>query len=154
MAIWLEFYNIIVPIKVIENKYPGGFKAFKEANKENFEPADSDLPFLWHDIHLCRIEGAMNLEDLQEKLDEVQKLMNLKVLETIDGLSTFKDVYITGAYQGSNCPCHWIVEDMKRISWGKDPLTGEPYTSIVEFCYLKGTELGLIAPLEEESIYE
>jgi hypothetical protein len=151
MAIWLEFYNIIMPISIIEKKYLGGFDAFKSSRKEMFAPEENTFPYLWHDDYLCRVAGAMNTEDIDFHLEELQKEMDLQVLGTVNGKTQFNDLYITGAYQGASYDCDWIDDGFKTINWREHPLTGEPDSIPVDFAFLKGTEPGLISPLESES---
>src|SRR5690606_41785357 len=56
MAVLIDFFNIIVPIKTIESKYPGGWNACLNDHKNALGHT------VWHDGHLFR-DGAMNSID-------------------------------------------------------------------------------------------
>uniref|UniRef100_UPI00404734F0 hypothetical protein n=2 Tax=Pseudomonadati TaxID=3379134 RepID=UPI00404734F0 len=56
MAVLIDFFNIIVPIKTIERKYPGGWNACLNDHKDVLGHT------VWHDDHLFR-DGAMNSID-------------------------------------------------------------------------------------------
>ena len=57
MAIKLEFYDLIVPIKTIQKKYPGGWK-------QCLKDHDGDIGGrVWYDEHLFR-DGAMSPNDI------------------------------------------------------------------------------------------
>lgn len=141
MAILLEFYNIIMPISVIDQKYPGGFRAFKESRRQMFEWEGDQLPSLWHDEHLCRVGGAMDPADIDDHVKTLKKEMDIDVLREHNGKRKFKDVYIDGAYQGAAYQCDWISEGSSLIDLGGDV----SYTA--EYVHLSGTEPGQIIPL-------
>jgi len=57
MAIKLEFYDFIIPIKTIQKKYPGGWK-------KCLKDHDGDIGGrVWYDEHLFR-DGAMSPNDI------------------------------------------------------------------------------------------
>ena len=57
MAIKLEFYDLIIPIKTIQKKYPGGWK-------QCLKDHDGDIGRrVWYDEHLFR-DGAMSPNDI------------------------------------------------------------------------------------------
>ena len=146
MAIWLEFYNIIMPIKVIEGKYPGGFPAYKADHIHLFLPAsEGQQPFCWHDDHLCRVDGAMAGDRLSSLIDDLKSIMDIQVLETVNGCQQFKDVYVTGQYLGSNYPCNWIETDSGFVRMSNSA-TGDTISYPCEYAYMKGTEPGIIQP--------
>ena len=65
MAIYLEFYNLLIRREAIEKKYPGGWKSFSEENPAN-------LVDYWDD-HLFRT-GAMNAYDIEGAIGWAEKL--------------------------------------------------------------------------------
>ena len=57
MAIKLEFFDLIVPIKNIKQKYPGGWKQCLKDHDSNSGGR------VWYDEHLFR-DGAMSPNDI------------------------------------------------------------------------------------------
>jgi hypothetical protein len=63
MAIATEFIDFIVPIKVIEQKYPGGWEQCLEDHKDLIGGR------VWYDEHLFR-DGAMNPMDIERLVND------------------------------------------------------------------------------------
>jgi hypothetical protein len=63
MAVQLEFINFIVPIKVIKQKYPGGWEQCLKDHEDLIGGR------VWFDEHLLR-DGAMNPLDISYLLEE------------------------------------------------------------------------------------
>ena len=147
MAVWLEFYNIIMPIQVIEKKYRGGFAAYKKDNMEHFHPANGDnLPYAWHDQYLCRVHGAMNTDDLHLRLQQLESQMAIDVLETVNGDKQLKDVYVSGQYLGSHYPCRWIATGSMFAEQSGD-IEENFFQYPCDFAFMKGTTPGRLEPL-------
>ena len=100
MAIKLEFYDLIVPIKTIKKKYPGGWEQCLKDHEGNIGGR------VWYDEHLFR-DGAMNPGDIGKLVDwwrekgfhthvegDNPKWVDVCVVETISG--------------GTTLPCDWI----------------------------------------------
>ena len=100
MAIKLEFYDLIVPVKTIQKKYPGGWK-------KCLKDHDGDIGGrVWYDEHLFR-DGAMSPNDIGNLVEwwtdkgfdahdegEKPKWLDFCVVQSIFG--------------GPTLPCDWI----------------------------------------------
>lgn len=107
MAIMTEFINFIVPIKTIEEKYPGGWFQCKE------DYADVMWGRVWHDQHLFR-DGAMNPMDMKNIAEEWEG-KGFILFEDIDGKKNWKDVCVyEGMLGGTTLPCSWLEENRKN----------------------------------------
>ena len=103
MAIRLELFNLIVPIKVINRYYPGGFRALVAENQSMFGGK------LWHDGHLFRY-GAMNPTDIQA-LVEFWIKKGLTPFEERNGKKCWKDMCVVDFFGGPTLPCDWLEHD-------------------------------------------
>jgi len=115
MAIWLEYCNVIVPVKSIREKL--GSDIFKDK-------FDIIMDIMWHDGHLFR-EGCMNHSDLQDILD-YWKSQSFELLTLVNGQKHWKDVCVVNSGYGPSYPCDWIEYDRDRnIVWlkGQEPGT-------------------------------
>jgi len=102
MAVRLEFINFIVPIKVIEAKYPGGWEqCLKDHSRVHGKR-------VWHDDHLLR-DGAMSSSDIELLVNEWTK-RGLQPLAMIDGKQVWNDCCVTSMpFDESTSPCDWIA---------------------------------------------
>ena len=104
MAIATEFIDFIVPIKTIEQKYPGGW-----------EQCLADHAHLiggrvWYDKHLFR-DGAMNPMDIEWLVNYWTDLGFICSSE-IDGQKIWHDVCVfEGLFGEATMPCDWIEFD-------------------------------------------
>lgn len=106
MAIATEFIDFIVPIKIIEKKYPGGWAQCLE------DHADALGRRVWHDDHLFR-DGAMNPRDI-EYLVNYWTDLGFSPTEEKNGQKVWKDVCVfEGFFSGPTLPCDWIDFDRK-----------------------------------------
>jgi hypothetical protein len=120
MAVMTEFLDLIVPIAVIEEKYPGGWEQCLIDHK----PAIGGR--VWFDDHLFR-DGAMNPEAMEVLLKEWWK-MGFECSAEKDGQRYWKDVCVfEGMAGGWSLPCDWLEFDM-----------------MTRTLYLKGTVMGEI----------
>ena len=100
MAIKLEFFDLIVPIKTIKKKYPGGWKQCLKDHDGNIGGR------VWYDEHLFR-DGAMSPNDIGYLVEwwsdkgfeahdegEKPKWLDFCVVQSIFG--------------GPTLPCDWI----------------------------------------------
>lgn len=109
MAIMTEFINFIVPIKTIEEKYPGGWMQCKE------DYVDSLWGRVWYDDHLFR-DGAMNPMDMKDIVEDWEG-MGFILFDEVDGKKHWKDVCVyEGMLGGATLPCSWLEEDRKNRS--------------------------------------
>jgi hypothetical protein len=119
MGVSLEFIDFIVPIKIIEEKYPGGWAQ----------------PFIggrvWYDDHLFR-DGAMNPSDMGQLVAEWQDL-GFQVVVEKDGTEHFQDACVVEwMFGGAVKPCDWIGYHPKAPA-----------------AYLKGQPMGAIIGRED-----
>jgi hypothetical protein len=120
MAIHMEHIDVIVPIKIIKEKYIGGIEKCLADHKELIGKK------VWYDNHLFR-DGAMNAEDA-EKIVRNWKRNGLDVCEEFEGKPIkWKDVCVHEMMWGVTLECDWLIRDSKTRS-----------------LYLKGTEKGEI----------
>ncbi len=118
MAVALEFIDFIVPIAVIREKYPGGWKQCLKDHERLIGGR------VWYDDHLLR-DGAMNPNDIESLIDEWTEL-GFQPMEERDGERTWKDVCVVESmFGGPTLPCEWLA-------------IGEDGCS----AYLKGTDPG------------
>lgn len=104
MAVMTEFLDLIVPISVIEEKYPGGW----EQCLIDHRPAIGGR--VWYDAHLFR-DGAMSPEAMEHLLKEWTKL-GFECSVERNGQRYWKDVCVfEGSTGGPTLPCEWLSVD-------------------------------------------
>lgn len=109
MAIMTEFINLIVPIRKIEEKYPGGWAQCLKDHAESIGRR------IWFDDHLFR-DGAMNPMDMKALVEEWEEMGFTLYLEK-DGRRYWEDVCVyEGMLGGATMPCNWLDEDRKRMT--------------------------------------
>ena len=117
MAIALEFIDFVVPIGVIEEKYPGGW------DQCLLDHAALIGGSVWYDDHLFR-DGAMDPGDVRDLVDHWAGL-GFDVVGVRDGRRFWKDVCVVeGMFGRPTLPCDWIVVVAEqRIAYlkGRDP---------------------------------
>lgn len=102
MAVKLEFINLLVPIKTIEQKYPGGWQQCLKDNKELIGHS------VWFDEHLLRC-GAMNGMDIYLMLDDWKRL-GFKTHLGGKRPTKWIDVCVVEAmFADEGVPCSWLV---------------------------------------------
>lgn len=103
MAIRLQFINLIIPVANLERAFStqGGFAGFLSG-----QPGD----MLWHDAHLCRVEGAMNWPDVDEMVARWEAL-GLQGLVGVAPRQWWKDFAICASGRGATFPCDWLEYD-------------------------------------------
>ena len=124
MAIKLEFFDFIIPIRIIDSAYSGGFTQFKKDYSINGNSSGK----YWHDNHLFR-DGAMSSRDIQVIVKEWEKL-GLKGKIKVNGQNQWKDFCILGGLGLSKHPnlsCDWLVyEPDNNTVYHKGTPQGEP----------------------------
>ena len=119
MAVALEFLSLIIPIKVLHEKYEGGW--------ERCIADASTIGSIWFDEHLLRM-GAMSSRDI-EAMVQWWKDHGLVPIEVTGGEHRWKDCcVIESPFGNTRLPCDWveIAEDGQSAS-----LKGVPKTAIV-----------------------
>ncbi len=118
MAIATEFIDFIVPIKTIEQKYPGGWEQCLA------DHADLIGGRVWYDKYLFR-DGAMNPMDIEHLVNDWMDL-GFTCFTEKDGQKVWQDVCVfEGLFGGATMPCDWIEFDPD-----------------LRVAYLKGTDVG------------
>jgi hypothetical protein len=102
MAIQLEFINLIVPIHVIKDKYPGGWEQCLKDHESLIGGR------VWYDEYLFR-DGAMNSMDIGFLVDEWKS----RGFHTTKGgrknPKMWDEVCVVQAmFGGATLPCDWI----------------------------------------------
>lgn len=109
MAVYLEFFNVLVPIENIERVYPGGFKQFLIDNEEHIGYT------IWYDDYLLR-DGSMDIEGAIDII-KFWESYGLIAIEENDGTEYWKDLCLFQAYLGSKRACDWIeYENYREIA--------------------------------------
>jgi hypothetical protein len=101
MTIRLEFLNLINPIRVIEEKYPGGWQTYLEWLGDPSECA------CWHDEHIFR-EGAMSSEDIESMIGWWEE-KGLIPFEIRNNKTVWKDMCVVASPFGEmQYRCDWL----------------------------------------------
>lgn len=106
MAIMTEFINFIVPKKIIEKKYPGGWS---QCLKDHAELIGGRV---WYDDYLFH-DGAMNPMDMKSLVEKWEQ-MGFTLFVEKDGKRYWEDVCVyEGMLGGATMLCEWLEEDRK-----------------------------------------
>jgi hypothetical protein len=103
MAIRLEFINLIVPIRVIEQKVEGGWEQF--SRDYGLEGESTVSGCCWRDNKLFR-DGAMSPMDMHFMV-EGWKSQGLRGPEVVDGQLQWQDFCVVGGID-PHIPCPWL----------------------------------------------
>ena len=115
MAIKLEFYDLIVPVKTIQKKYPGGWK-------ECLKDHDGDIGGrVWYDEHLFR-DGAMSPNDIGN-LVEWWSDKGFYTHDESDNPKWLDVCVVQSIFGGATMPCDWI-EVHGRVAFLKNEIIG------------------------------
>lgn len=106
MAVRLQFINLVIPISTLERVFAaeGGFAGFLSSMGG---PANE---MLWHDAHLCRVDGAMHWPDM----DEAAAAWEDRGLQGLVGTGPhqwWKDFAVCTSGRGPTFPCEWLIYD-------------------------------------------
>jgi hypothetical protein len=118
VAIYIEYVDVIVPITIMERcSAIGGFDTFIHRHKGD------DFPMVWHDEHLCRVDGSMSTGDIESMIKRWERKGFRPFVGEGDG-RVWGDLCVVVATRGPfGLPCDWITVDESR-SWAW--LTGYP----------------------------
>ena len=119
MAIACEFIDFIVPVKVIKDKYPGGWEQCLKDHDYSIGRC------IWYDEHLFRT-GAMSPMDIESLVTHWKELGFETHKEDGSGNPTeWVDICVYEAlFGGETLPCDWIAFDDKANGAylkGKEP---------------------------------
>jgi len=116
LAIALEFIHLIVPIHIIERKYPGGWE---QCLKDHKPLIGGRVCF---DDHLFR-DGAMAPRDAEDLVNDWAR-RGLETTREINGERHWWDCCIVSFPFGVSLPCDWIeISDDGYSAYlkGKEP---------------------------------
>jgi hypothetical protein len=117
MAVRLEHIDLLVPIGLIDEKYPGGFAQFTADNRGLIGRR------MWHDGRLLR-DGALDPARARALVEGWQTL-GFEPLQWVDGRLHWKELCVVDAAAGGpTAACAWLDWDARaRIAWlrGLDP---------------------------------
>jgi uncharacterized protein (TIGR02452 family) len=102
MSIQLEFISLLIPRRVVEKHYPGGWEAYK---RENRGIVNSKNYNVWYDDLLVK-EGAMDPMSMEFL---VNKWKDLGVKTVSDNGKKWVDVCVADQFGGPTLPCDWLV---------------------------------------------
>jgi len=101
MAIALEFIDLVVPISLIEKKYPGGWARCQKDYERQIGSR------MWFDDHLLR-DGAMSGRDI-EYLPQNWTVHGFEPTGDCDGELFWKDCCVVESMLGGlSLPCDWL----------------------------------------------
>ena len=107
MAIKLEFFNLIIPIKQINLCYLGGFDLFRKHHQDKFGEN------FWHDMHLFR-DGAMTSMEMESLISFWQHKGLVPYIEK-NGKRIWKDMCVIESSSAEpTSPCGWIEVDQEN----------------------------------------
>jgi|TARA_B110000503_G_C7153033_1_gene416025 hypothetical protein len=126
MSIQLEFINFVVPRRLIEQKYPGGWVRCLSNHKDLIGGR------VWYDEHLFR-DGAMNPMDVSDLVSQWSN-RGFYTHEGGDSPTKWVDVCVLEAlFGGATLPCDWIEVEGDEA-------------------YLKGSEKGVLMSRDSFSV--
>lgn len=113
MAVRLEFIDILVPVHVIEERYPGGFSQCLADHRALIGRR------IWHDGRLLR-DGAFDPQEARERVEGWQA-RGVEPLQWVDGKLSWKDLCVVDLRLGGpTVRCAWLKWDANaRIAWIK-----------------------------------
>lgn len=119
MAIKLEFIDFVVPIALIRQKYPGGWKQCLKDHERLIGGR------VWFDEHLLR-DGAMNPGDIESLVEEWTGLGFQPTVE-LDGQRIWKDCCVVESmFGGPTLPCDWLeFSEDGQSAWLSGTTSGE-----------------------------
>ncbi len=128
MAVQLECINLVIPIKVIEKKYPGGWQQCQR------DLGTDEIGATWHDEHLVR-QGAMNPMEIGSMISwwEAKGLKSAVGVTRAAKTAHWVDMCVID-FSGPTMPCDWV-----EVSYGT--------------AYLKGTLPGKVAGYSRSDFY-
>ena len=111
MAVRLEFIDILLPVHVIEDRYPGGLQQCVADHRGLLGRR------MWHDGLLLR-DGALDPLDARLRVEGWQTL-GIEPLQWVDGRLEWKEVCVIDvAAGGPTVGCEWIEWCPRdRVAW-------------------------------------
>jgi hypothetical protein len=119
VAVRLEFIDVLVPVHVIEEKYPGGFAQCLADHRPLIGRR------MWHDGRLLR-DGALDPARARALVEGWQAL-GIEPLQWVNKRLAWKDVCVVDTTAGGpTVVCDWLEWDPKRrVAWLRGETRGE-----------------------------
>lgn len=119
MSVALEFIDLIIPIAVIEEKYPGGWTACRRDHERLIGRR------VWFDTHLFR-DGAASNADMKARV-EGWIVLGFSPYKTVRGTRHWDDLcVVSGRDHLPTLPCEWLrVIPETRTAWFAGASRGE-----------------------------
>jgi hypothetical protein len=119
MAVRLEFIDVLIPIHVIEEKYPGGLAQCLADHRPLIGRR------IWHDGMLLR-DGALDPASALERV-EGWRAIGVEPLHWVDGRLRWNELCVVDlAAGGPTVGCDWLEWDRKaRVAWLRGAERGE-----------------------------
>lgn len=119
MAVRLEFIDVLVPVHVIEDRYPGGFTQCLADHRSLIGRR------VWHDGRLLR-DGALDATSARARVEGWQAL-GIEPLQWVGRRLHWKELCVVDlAAGGPTVPCGWLAWDARaRIAWLRGTDRGE-----------------------------
>ena len=119
MAIALEFIDLVVPIALIRQKYPGCWAQCLQDHERLIGGR------VWFDEYLLR-DGAMNPADIESLVEEWMSL-GFQPTAEVDGQRIWQDCCVVESMLGGpTLPCEWLeLSEDGRSAWLKGTQPGE-----------------------------
>lgn len=107
----LEFINLIVPVRTINEKYPSGLKGYLNDHGSKLGRVT------WYDDHLVRGGGVMD-SDMMEGLIAQWSRMGFQATEWVGGKEVWKDFCVVDSLGISLYDCDWLTfGSASRSAW-------------------------------------
>ena len=121
MAVTLEFLNLVIPIKKIEQHYEGGWEQYLDDHQHLIGRR------IWFDDHLVR-DGAKNPKDMSILIDEWVDI-GLRTIEETNGRPRWVDCcVIASVFNKPTLPCNWV--QVSSNEWSAS-LKGHPPGEVI-----------------------
>jgi hypothetical protein len=119
VAVRLEFIDVLVPVHVINEKYPGGFAQCLADHRPLIGRR------MWHDGRLLR-DGALDPASARALVEGWQAI-GIEPLQWVNGRLAWKDVCVVDTNAGGpTVVCDWLEWDPKRrVAWLRGATRGE-----------------------------
>ena len=101
MAVAIEFFSVIVPVRAIEERFRGGMEGFRDICGE--PPGDGKLVRM----------GAMNQMDLLEIVHALER-GGMKGTCRRNGREYWLDFCVVDRCSGPTLPCEWIEVNLNK----------------------------------------
>jgi hypothetical protein len=119
VAVRLEFIDVLIPIHVIEEKYPGGLAQCLADHRPLIGRR------IWHDGLLLR-DGALDPAGALERV-EGWRAIGVEPLHWVDGRLRWKELCVVDlAAGGPTVGCDWLEWDRRAgVAWLRGAKRGE-----------------------------